>query len=83
MSELPESLVQVVRALVTDEDLALWFESLAEVPLAARAAEFRQMTQRMRASGADPELTCATSLLAAPGTYEEVLAAFHELRDTF
>jgi hypothetical protein len=82
VSFLPEALVQVVRALVADEQLAIWFESLADAPIAVRAAEFRNMARRMQAAQSDVELTQAISLLAAPGAYEGVLAAFHEVRDT-
>jgi hypothetical protein len=80
VSELPDAVVQVVQALIADEDLAIWFESLAEAALPARATEFRQMAARMTAARADPELTQAIGLLAAPGAYEGVLAAFRELR---
>ena len=79
---MPDALVQVVRVLVTDEDLALWFESLADVSPTARAAEFRRMASRMQAADSDADLTHAVSLLATPGAYEGVLAAFQELRDT-
>jgi hypothetical protein len=82
VSQLPDALVQVVRALLADEDLAIWFESLGDVSLAQRAAEFRQMSARMQAAGSDTELAQAVGLLAVPGAYEGVLAAFHELRDS-
>jgi hypothetical protein len=82
VSDLPDALVAIVQALVADEDLALWFESLGDASAAARSVEFREMCARMQAGGSDPELSLAVGLLATPGAYEGVLAAFHELRDT-
>lgn len=80
MSPLPESLVQVARGVVEDEDLALWFESLVDEPPTGRAAEFRAMAARMQAGGADADLTHAIRMLAVPGAYEDVLSAVRELR---
>ena len=80
MTELPDALVRITQALLVDEDLALWFETVMEAKPKAREIEFRQMAARMRNSGADRDLTHAVGLLAIPGISESVLAAFHELR---
>lgn len=81
MSGLPEALVRITQALVADEDLALWFETVMEADPHVREAEFRQMAKRMKAADADADLTHAVGLLAVPGVSDGVLAAFRELRD--
>lgn len=80
MNGLPDALVRITQALVEDEGLALWFETVMEADLRVREAEFRQMAKRMRAANADSELTHAVGLLAVPGVSDGVLAAFKELR---
>jgi hypothetical protein len=78
--EIPDALVRFVQALVADEELRLWFESLADVSIRERAAEFQATAARMRAGSDDyEELAHATALLAAPGVYEAVLKAMREL----
>jgi hypothetical protein len=80
VTELPESLVSVVQALANDAELALWFESLADVPFAARSSELRNTAARIGDAGPFADLAYAMSLIAAPGVYEAVLNALHELR---
>jgi hypothetical protein len=79
--EAPETLVRFIQALAEDEDLQLWFESLADVSERERAGEFRQMAARMEASGEHAELAHTIGLLAAPGIYEAVRTALAELLD--
>ena len=80
MTELPDALVSVVQALSNDDSLAVWFESLAEVPLAARLSELRSTAARIGDAGPFADLAHAVNLIAAPGVYEAVLDAMRELR---
>ena len=79
MAAIPEPLVSFVQALVDDESLRDWFESLADVSGRERAIEFTGVATRMRESGEHPELAHAVALLAAPGMFEAVLATLREL----
>lgn len=80
MTDLPESLTRITQALLADEDLALWFESVMEAQPTIQTAEFRQMATRMHDAGEDSDLTHAIGLLTIPDVREGVLAAFRELR---
>ena len=80
MSELPDSLVRVVQAFVEDGDLALWFESLEDLTIAARFAEIRATVARMRQTEGTEEIAHATGLLGTPQVYEAVLGTVRELR---
>ena len=80
MADIPESLVRFVQALVEDEGLHEWFESLAIFSPRERAAEFNAVATRMRAGGEHADLAHATALLGAPGMYEAVRAAVAELK---
>jgi hypothetical protein len=80
VNELPDSLVRVVQALVDDDDLALWFESLEDMTVSARFAEIRATVARMRQIEGVEEIAHATSLLGAPQVYESVLGTVRELR---
>lgn len=79
MGDIPEALVRLVQALVDDEGLREWFESLAMFSPRERMAEFNAVATRMRASGEHAELAHAVALLGAPGMYESVRAAVGEL----
>ena len=76
---MPEAVTHFVQALVVDDELREWFESLAEFPEADRATEFLQMATRIRESGEHEEIAHATALLATPGVYESVREAMLEL----
>ncbi len=68
-----------MQALVEDEDLRLWFDSLADVSPRERAAELWAVAGRIRSKSDHPELAHATQLIAAPGMYEAVRRAVEEL----
>ena len=80
MSDLPDGLVRVVQAIASDDDLWLWYESLADVHPSERARELRATAARMEGLNDQLGIAHAIGMLAAPGLYESALEAVRQLR---
>jgi hypothetical protein len=72
-------LANFVEALVEDEDLRAWFESLEELGPQQRHGAFSQIAAQMRAAGEHPDLIRATELLAEESIYQGVRKTLSEV----
>jgi hypothetical protein len=79
VNQITDEIVNVAHALAEDRRLRRWFMGLEALSPSARTVVFREMSERMAASGEPPAMVAAISALASSDIYAAVRQRAREL----